>query len=50
MANTAELRRTWFVRAYGPAADEMTAVYAQIEAAWKRDTTPRRCSTRWPAT
>jgi hypothetical protein len=37
MANTAELRRTWFVRAYGPAADEMTAVYAQIEAAWKRD-------------
>jgi hypothetical protein len=37
MANTAELRRTWFARAYGPAADEMTAVYAQIEAAWKRD-------------
>ncbi len=37
MANTAELRRAWFARAYGPAADEMTAVYAQIEAAWKRD-------------
>jgi hypothetical protein len=37
MANTAELRRTWFARAYGPAADEMTAVYAQIESAWKRD-------------
>ncbi len=37
MANTAELRRAWFARAYGPAAEEMTAVYAQIEAAWKRD-------------
>ena len=37
MANTAELRRTWFVRAYGPAADEMIAAYAQIEAAWTRD-------------
>ena len=37
MANTADLRRTWFARAYGPAADEMTAAYAQIEAAWKRD-------------
>jgi len=37
MANTADLRRTWFVRAYGPAAEEMTAAYAQIEAAWKRD-------------
>jgi hypothetical protein len=37
MANTVELRRTWFARAYGPAADEMTAAYAQIEAAWKRD-------------
>ena len=37
MANTADLRRTWFERAYGPAADEMIAAYAQIEAAWKRD-------------
>ena len=37
MANTETLRRTWFDRAYGPAADEMIAAYAQIEAAWKRD-------------
>ena len=37
MANTETLRRTWFARAYGPAADEMIAAYAQIEAAWKRD-------------
>lgn len=37
MADTVALRRTWFERAYGPAADEMVAAYAQIEAAWKRD-------------
>ncbi|MBM3869198.1 MAG: DUF4838 domain-containing protein [Verrucomicrobia bacterium] len=37
MADTVALRRTWFERAYGPAADEMIAAYAQIEAAWKRD-------------
>ena len=37
MADTETLRRTWFDRAYGPAADEMIAAYAQIEAAWKRD-------------
>ncbi|MEK0438678.1 MAG: hypothetical protein RLZZ233_1649 [Verrucomicrobiota bacterium] len=37
MANTETLRRTWFDRAYGPAAEEMIAAYAQIESAWRRD-------------
>jgi hypothetical protein len=37
LANTGNLRRTWFDRAYGPAADELIGAYAQIEAAWKRD-------------
>jgi hypothetical protein len=37
MANTESLLRTWFDRAYGPAADDMLAVYAQVEAAWRRD-------------
>ena len=37
MANTESLLRTWFDRAYGPAADDMLGVYAQVEAAWRRD-------------
>lgn len=37
MANTESLLRIWFDRAYGPAADDMLAVYARIEAAWRRD-------------
>ncbi len=37
MAGTEALLRTWFDRAYGPAADPMLAAYAQIESAWRRD-------------
>ena len=37
MVSPAALRRTWFDRAYGPAADQMIGAYAQIEAAWTRD-------------
>lgn len=36
-AQTPALLETWFTRAYGPAATPMLQVYAQIEAAWKRD-------------
>jgi hypothetical protein len=36
-ADTRVLLTKWFDAAYGPAAGEMLAAYAQVEAAWRRD-------------
>lgn len=36
-ADTRVLLRRWFESAYGPAAEDMLAAYAQIEAGWRRD-------------